>query len=91
MQNRTPLFPGFHFSTLQRKSKSAKQNLFDEINRQKQKPLNQLGEFFRLFIPLHLFTSESRGAWSRDWVLNKENTFWAFLRTTNLANRLRIN
>jgi len=78
MQNPTPLFPGFHLPTLRRKPKSEKQKLLEEINRQKQKSLSQLSEFFRQFIPSHLFTSESTGAWSRDRVLNKKNTFWAF-------------
>jgi len=78
MQNKTPLFPGFHLPTLRRKPKTEQQKLLDEIKQLKQKSFSQLGEFFNQFIPSHLFESTSQGLWSRHRFFNKVNTFWLF-------------
>lgn len=78
MQNPTPIFPGFHLPTLRRKPRSAQQILADQAEQLKQKSLSQLGEYFSKFIPRQLLSPTSSGILSRQRLLSKENTFWAF-------------
>ena len=78
MQNSTPLFPSFHFQTLRRTPRSARQKLLDQVATLKQKSFVQLAECFHQFIPNHFLDHSKKGALSRRRFFSKENTFWAF-------------
>lgn len=79
MKNTTPLFPGFHLSTLRRKPRPSHQIIADKLAAVKRKSLVQLGECFGSFIPGKYLQPEQTGSLSRRRYFSKENTFWAFL------------
>ena len=78
MQNTTPLFPGFHLSTLRRKPRSASQKLADEIKEIKQKSFSELADYFSDIVPTTSLIKSTSGSMSRNRIFSKENTFWAF-------------
>ena len=78
MQNTTPLFPGFHLSTLRRRPRSASQKLADEIRKTKQKSFSELAEYFSNIVPTGSLKKSRAGSMSRNRVFSKETTFWAF-------------
>lgn len=79
MQNSTPLFPGFHLSTLRKKPRSARQVLEQELAEVKQKSLSQLSAVFGRFIPSKYLAPSQKGGHSRRRIYSKENIFWTFL------------
>ena len=86
MQNTTPLFPGFHLSTLRRRPRSASQKLADEIRKIKQKPFSELADYFSDIVPTTPLKKSTSGSMSRKQILSKENTFWAFFSQILDAN-----
>ena len=78
MKNYTPLFPHFHLQTLRKKPRSAQKILSEKVEKMKQKSISQLGACFGKFIPNKHLSPSSAGAMSRQRLLSKENTFWAF-------------
>lgn len=78
MQNMTPLFPGFHLQTLRRTPRSARQILFDEKAKIKQKSFSELAKYLSHIVPTHHLKKVSSGLMSRRRIFSKENTFWAF-------------
>lgn len=78
MQNTSYFLPGFHLSTLRRRSRSAGQCLAEKQAQLKQKSLSELGECFRQFIPTQCLEQSDSGHSSRRRLFSKENTFWAF-------------
>ena len=78
MKNYTLLFPNIHLQTLRKKPRSTQQILAEKVEKMKQKSLSQLGTCFGKFIPNKHLRPSSAGAMSRQRLLSKENTFWAF-------------
>lgn len=78
MKNYTLLLPNIHLQALRRKPRSAQKILAEKVEKMKQKSLSQLGACFGKFIPNKHLSPSSTGAMSRQRLLSKENTFWAF-------------
>lgn len=78
MQYTTPLFPGFHLSSLRRKPRSAAEVLAAERQRARKKSISQLDECFGRFIPREVLQPEDSGQFSRRRLFDKANTFWGF-------------
>jgi len=78
MKNYTPLLPDFHLQTLRKKPRSAQKILSEKVEKMKQKSISQLGACFGKFIPNKHLSPSIAGAMSRQRLLSKENTFWAF-------------
>lgn len=79
MQNITPIFPGFHLPTLRRKSRSAQQQMMDEIEKIRLKSFTNLSNMFEKSIPSALLKTGNTGSNSRNRIYNKSNTFWLFM------------
>jgi hypothetical protein len=79
MKNTTPLFPGFHLSTLRKTPRSEQQKLANELLRLRDKSFSQIGSCFEKYIPNHFLLPGKTGQMSRRRLYSKENTFWAFL------------
>ena len=77
--NITPIFSKeFHIQTLSKKRRSPAQKLADRWHEIKSKRIDQLGVFFKPFIPQHLLKKSKKGDLSRGRIFDKSTTFWTF-------------
>jgi hypothetical protein len=78
MQNKTPLFPGFHLPTRRRTPRTARQKAVDELAKIKQKSFSEMAEYLAHIVPTAALKKSLSGTMSRNRIFSKENTFWAF-------------
>jgi len=78
MKNPNLYLPGFHLTTLRRKSRLAGQKLADKFTDIQRKSISQLAICFTEFIPGQTLQPNQTGDQSRRKLFSKEKTFWGF-------------
>jgi hypothetical protein len=70
MQNTTPMFPSFHFPTLRRTPRSARQKLVDEMAKIKQKSFSEIAEYLAHIVPTAPLKKPLSGTMSRNRIFS---------------------